>query len=147
MTPAECLSSESLRQLSLRALLGLWLLALIFLGVGTGQIMEGELRVTVRDPDGRSVAARIELVSRNPLFRTEAQADSLGQVRLLRISPGVYRLVVKSAGFEEYVDTVEIRSAVPQQKEITLKLAAVATEITVQAKVPLLDPSQPGQVM
>lgn len=109
--------------------------------------MEGELRVTVRDPDGRSVAARIELASQSPPFRTEVQADSLGQVRLLRLPPGVYRLVATSAGFEEYVDTIEIRSAVPQQKTISLTLAAVATEITVQARVPLMDPSQPGQIM
>jgi tripartite-type tricarboxylate transporter receptor subunit TctC len=54
---------------------------------------------------------------------------------------------VKSAGFAEFVETIEIRSAVPQQKEIVLKLAAVATEITVQAQVPLIDPLQPGQVM
>ena len=147
MTAAECLSSESLRRWSLQAFLGLWTLALAFVRAGSAQIMEGELRVTVRDPDGRSVAARIELASRNPPFRTEVQADSAGQVRLLRVPPGVYRLVVKSAGFEESVDTIEIRSAVPQQKEIVLKLAAVATEITVQAKVPLMDPSQPGQVM
>src|SRR4030095_7600901 len=147
MTAAECLSSKALCQWSLRALLGSWILALAFLKVAAAQIMEGELRVTVRDPGGRSVAARIELASRNPPFRTEAQADSLGQVRLLRLPPGVYRLVVTSAGFEEFVDMIEIRSAVPQQKEIVLKLAAVATEITVQAKVPLIDPLQPGQVM
>jgi hypothetical protein len=109
--------------------------------------MEGELRVIVRDPDGRSVAARIELASRNPPFRTEVQADSMGQVRLQRLPPGVYRLAATSPGFEEFVDTIEIRSAVPQQKGITLKLAPVTTEITVQAKVPLMDPSQPGQVM
>jgi hypothetical protein len=147
MTAAEYLSSKSLRRWSLQALLGLWVLALAFVTAGVAQIMEGELRVTVRDPDGRSVAARIELASRNPPFRTEVQADSLGQARLLRLPPGVYRLVVKSAGFEEFVDAIEIRSAVPQEKGITLKLEGVATEITVQAKVPLMDPSQPGQVM
>jgi hypothetical protein len=118
MTAAECLSSKSLRRWSLRALLGLWILALAFVTAGAAQIMEGELRVAVRDPDGCSVAARIELASRNPPFRTEVQADSLGQARLLRLPPGVYRLVVKSAGFEDFVNTIEIRSAVPSRKEL-----------------------------
>ena len=147
MTAAECLSSTLSRRWSLRALLGLWILAFAFVTNCVAQIMEGELRVTVRDPAGRSVAARIELASRNPHFRTEAQADSMGQVRLLRLPPGVYRLVAQSTGFEDFVDTIEIRSAVPQQKGITLTLAVVATEITVEAKLPLMDPSQPGQVM
>ena len=147
MTIPERSSSRPLRRWSQHALLGLSILVLAFLKAGVAQVMEGELRVTVRDPDGRSVAARVELASRNPPFRTEAQADPMGQVRLLRLPPGVYRLVVTSAGFEDFVDTIEIRSAVPQQKGITLKLAAVATEITVQAKVPLMDPLQPGQVM
>jgi hypothetical protein len=114
---------------------------------GAAQIMEGELRVTVLDPSGHAVAARIELAGRNPRFRTEVQADSAGQVRLLRLPQGVYRLSAKRDGFQEYVDTIEIRSAVPQQKEITLKLGAFATEITVQGTAPLLDPLQPGQVM
>jgi hypothetical protein len=114
---------------------------------GTAQIMEGELRVAIRDPSGRAVAARIELVGRNPQFRTESQADSAGQVRLPRLPSGVYRMAVRAAGFEEFVDTIEIRSAIPQLKEITLKLGPVETEITVQATAPLMDPSQPGQVM
>ena len=52
MTAAECLSSKSLRRWSLRALLGLWILALVSVRAGAAQIMEGELRVAVRDPDG-----------------------------------------------------------------------------------------------
>jgi len=109
--------------------------------------MEGELRVTVRDPSGRAVAARVELAGRNPQFLTEAHADSAGRVRLLRLPQGLYRLAVRHDGFEEFIDTVEIRSAVPQEKEVTLKIGAVATEITVQATAPLLDPSQSGLVM
>ncbi|MBK5291592.1 MAG: TonB-dependent receptor [Acidobacteriia bacterium] len=113
----------------------------------SAQIMEGELRVVVRDPAGRAVAARVELASRNPQFRTEAQADSMGRARLPRLPQGVYRLRVTHDGFEEFVDTIEIRSAVPQKKEATLKIGAIATLITVQPAAPLLDRSQPGLVM
>jgi hypothetical protein len=122
-------------------------MVLAFVSTGTAQIMEGELRLTVRDPSGRAVAARIELAGRNPQFRIEGQTDSTGQVRFVRLPTGVYRLVVKNTQFEEFIDTVEIRSAVPQQREVMLTLAAVTTEITVQAKIPLLDPLQPGLVM
>lgn len=108
--------------------------------------MEGELRVTVRDPAGGAVAARVALAGRNPQFHTEGQADSAGRVRLLRLPQGVYRMAVTHAGFEEFVDTVEIRSAVPQEKEVTLKIGVIATKITVQGAAPLLDKSQPALV-
>jgi hypothetical protein len=111
------------------------------------QIMEGELRLTVRDPAGRAVAAHVELAGRNPQFRAEARADSTGHARLRRLPQGVYRLAVTQVGFEQFVDEIEIRSAVPQEKEVTLKIGAVATEITVEAAAPLLDRAQPGLVM
>ncbi|MCW5982490.1 MAG: TonB-dependent receptor [Bryobacteraceae bacterium] len=109
--------------------------------------MEGELRITVRDQGGRAVAARAELSARNPHFRAAAQADSAGNVRLLRLPQGIYRLTVTHHGFEPFGDTIEIRSAVPQEREVILKVGAVATEITVQAIAPLLDRAQPGLVM
>ncbi|MGH9627747.1 MAG: carboxypeptidase-like regulatory domain-containing protein [Bryobacteraceae bacterium] len=103
------------------------LVAVIPITTLSAQIMEGELHVTVRDQTGRAVAARVELAGRNPQFRTEAQADSAGNVRLRRLPQGIYRLAVTHNGFETFSDTIEIRSAVPQEREITLKVGAVAT--------------------
>ena len=119
----------------------------LLLPAGPAQIMEGELRVTVHDPAGRAVAARVELAARNPQFRTETQADLAGHVRLIRLPQGVYRLAVTHDGFEPFIDTIEVRSPVPQDKHVTLKIGAVATEITVQATAPLLDHAEPGLVM
>jgi hypothetical protein len=120
---------------------------LLLIGAANAQIMEGELRLTVRDPAGNAVPARVELAGRSPQFRTGAQANSEGHARLLRLPQGIYRLSVNHDGFEEFTDTIEIRSAVPQEKHITLKIGAVATEITVEAPAPLLDRSQPLLVM
>jgi hypothetical protein len=123
-------------------------LAVLLVPAASAQVMEGELRVTVRDPAGRAVAARIELSGRNPQFLTEAQADSQGRARLRRLPPGVYRLQVTQPGFEEQSETVEIRSAVPLIRDVTLRLGAVETQITVQETAPpLLDTSQPALVM
>lgn len=113
----------------------------------SAQVMEGELRVSVRDQSGRPVAARIALSARNPLFQTTAQADVSGNARFLRLAPGVYSLTVTQAGFEALSDTVEVRSAVPVQKQVELKVSAVATEITVSAAAPLFDRAQPALVM
>jgi hypothetical protein len=60
---------------------------------------------------------------------------------------GVYRLSVTHDGFAEFSDSVEIRSAVPQDKEVTLRIGAVPSVITVEARAPLLDQAQATLVM
>jgi hypothetical protein len=119
----------------------------VLIGAASAQIMEGELHVRVRDPAGRAVAAHVEIAGQNPQFRAEAQADPTGQVRLQRLPQGVYRIAVTHPGFRDFTDTVEIRSAVPQEQVVTLKLGAISTEITIQEAAPLLDTSQPVLVM
>lgn len=112
-----------------------------------GQMMEGELRLTFRDPQGNAVPARVELDSRNPPFHAAAQANSAGVARLGRLPLGVYRLTVAQPGLRTYEETVEVRSAVPQARTITLQLEVVATTLTVTQPVPLLDRSQPALLM
>jgi hypothetical protein len=111
------------------------------------QMMEGELRLTFRDPQGNAVPARVELDSRNPPFHAAAQANSAGVARLGRLPLGVYRLTVAQPGLRTYEETVEVRSAVPQARTITLQLEVVATTLTVTQPVPLLDRSQPALLM
>jgi outer membrane cobalamin receptor len=105
--------------------------------------MEGELRISVRDPAGQPVASRIELAARNPQFFAAAQADTAGEAVLRRLPAGVYQLRIRQGGFAEFSRTVEVRSAVPQAIEITLQLGVVTSEITVEDAAPLLDPARP----
>jgi hypothetical protein len=124
------------------------LLALLTLSTaGTAQVMDGQLRVQVRDPSGQAVPARVELAGRNPQFFAEATADSAGEALLRRLPPGVHQLRVTRDGFADFTRTVEIRSSVPQTIEVTLQLGVVQSEITVRDAAPLLDPAQPSIVM
>ena len=109
--------------------------------------MEGELRVTILDPSGRGINAHVELTSRSPQFHAEAQANSEGHTRLQRLPQGVYHLTITAKGFEGFLDTVEIRSAIPQMREVRLKIGAVTTQVTVHSNSPLLDTSQPQLMM
>ncbi|MBI4471607.1 MAG: TonB-dependent receptor [Acidobacteria bacterium] len=111
------------------------------------QIMEGELRVVVRDPAGRPVEAAVEISGRNPEFRTESRTNVSGVVSLQRLPLGIYRLVVRHQGFEQIEDIVEIRSAVPVMRVLTLTLAAIRMEVAVAVAPPLVDPLQPMTVM
>ena len=73
----ECVSRALLTPLVL-------FVALVLPFEAIAQVAEGELRVTVQDPDGRPVSARVELVGRNPDFRAVADTDASGEVRLQR---------------------------------------------------------------
>ncbi len=131
---------------------GYWLrlLSIILLcsGVAVAQVTEGELRVAVLDSDGLGIAfAQVELTGRSPLFEAQAQADSDGRARLLRVPPGAYRLTVRQGGFTEFSTTVEVRSAVPRDIAITLEVAGTTTAITVTDEMPFLDVTQPAPVM
>ncbi len=109
--------------------------------------MDGRLRVSVRDSSGRAVAARIDLVGRNPEFAAAAQANAQGEATLHRIPPGVYRLRVSRPGFQDYAGRVAIRSAAPRTIEVELSIAPVRAEVTVESSAPLLDALQPSQTM
>jgi len=112
-----------------------------------GQVMEGELRVSVTDPDGRPVTAQVELIGRNPQFSFAIRADGSGLARLERLPLGAYRLLVRQSGFQDVDEAVEIRSAVPQVRDVRLRIAGVATEVTVTESAPLLDTAQPAVVL
>jgi len=121
-------------------------LAILVLPI-TAQVMEGEVRLTIRDPAGRAVAARVELSARSPRFSAESEADSEGRARLTRLLPGTYRLSVRHFGFAEFISGIEIRSAVPVEREITLSLGTITTGITIEDTAPLVDRAQPAPAM
>lgn len=123
------------------------LLILVTACAAVAQIMEGELAVAVRDPSGQAVRARVEISAQSPRFTAEAEAGADGRAVLRRLPHGVYRLSVSHPGFEPFSETVEVRSAVPQTKSVTLRVAAVAEAVTVRDAAPILDPAEPGLVM
>jgi outer membrane receptor protein involved in Fe transport len=111
------------------------------------QVMEGEVRVTVRDGSGLPVPAAVRIEGRSPRFEAGSRADADGSARLVRLPIGVYTLTVSQEGFGDYVETLEIRSAVPQDFEVTLGVETVQTAITVTSAPPLLDRAQASPVM
>jgi hypothetical protein len=125
----------------------LFVLLFVLCGAVAAQVMEGELRVRVRDPSGDAVPARAVLAGRNPQFFAESQADRAGVAVLRRLPPGVYQLRVAHDGFANFTRTVEIRSAVPQSIEVTLQIGVVTAEITVEDAAPLMDAARPAMVL
>ncbi len=122
-------------------------LSLMLAQVAAGQVMDGRLRIQIRDASERPVAATVELIGRNPQFLSRMDAGANGVATMNRIPPGVYRLSVRSAGFAEHTEPIDIRSAVPLRVEVRLRIEAASDEVTVISQPPLLDRLQPSQLM
>ena len=63
-----------------------------------------------------------------------------------RLPFGIYHVQVHKAGFAPLDELVNIRSAVPIDRKVTLGLASVETAVVVSDAQTLLDPSRTGSV-
>jgi hypothetical protein len=106
----------------------------------------GELRIEVKDPQGRPAAAEAKLVSASNQLKRDFPILAEGKYVAAELPFGVYRLTVAAEGFADWTDLVEIRSEVPVRVTVTLGVAAVNTRIEVNDGATLLDPSETATI-
>src|ERR1700723_40455 len=110
------------------------------------QSNRGELRLQVTDPSGLGVKTTVVIVSEANQYRNTLTTTEQGTLDVQRLPFGVYRLEIVQRGFLPLSETVEIRSAIPAEHTIQLKLPAVNQSVTVSAADTLIDPDQAGAV-
>ena len=110
------------------------------------QTNRGELRIKVTDPSGAGVKAIAQLVSKANQYRNTFSTTDQGELDVPRLPYGIYQLAVGHAGFAPQSQTVEIRSSLPTECTIQLKLAELNQSVTVNAADTLIDPDQAGSV-
>jgi outer membrane cobalamin receptor len=110
------------------------------------QRQRGELRIEVKDPQGRPAAATAQLVSESNQLKREFPINTDGKYLAAELPFGVYRLTVAAEGFAEWTDLVEIRSEVPVRVAVTLGMASLNTRVEVTDAATLLDPSETGTI-
>jgi hypothetical protein len=126
---------------------GILFLALPSLAVPVGaQSNAGELRLKITGPDGRPLKAAVELVSQGNDYRHTVTTDLQGTLDARRLPYGIYQLQIRLQGFAEVSQSIEIRSALPLERTIQLRLAAVSESVTVNAAGTLVDPYRAGSV-
>lgn len=104
-----------------------------------GQANRGELRLIVSDPSGAALRARVELDSRSNGYHAVLSTDAAGRVSVPALPFGAYQITVEHAGFAPYRADIEVRSALPLQHRVQLKIAAAKTEVRVLARSTLVD--------
>src|SRR5277367_3919737 len=106
----------------------------------------GELRLTVTDPAGLGLKSTVELVSQGNDYRNTFTTDDRGNLDAKRLPYGIYQVQIQVQGFAEVSESVEIRSALPLDRAIHLKVASVSESIKVSATATLIDPYRAGSV-
>jgi len=118
----------------------LWALPMV------SQSTTGELRLIVIDPAGLTIKSTIELVSQGNEYRNTFTTDDHGALDAKRLPYGIYEIRITGQGFAEDSETVEMRSAVPVDRTIRLKLDSVSASVKVTASGSLFDPYRAGSL-
>ena len=120
---------------------------LLWLAIPLGaQSNTGELRIKVTDPAGLGVKSSVQLVSEANQIRKTLLTDDVGNLVAKLLPFGVYRVEVQREGFAPFSDSVEVRSAIPAEYHVTLRIAPMSTSVTVNDADTLIDPHRSGTI-
>jgi hypothetical protein len=122
------------------------ILFLVFVGALCAQSNNGELRLKVTDPSGLGVKATVKVVSQANEYRNALTTNDQGNLDLQRLPFGTYQIEINQTGFAEASQTIDIRSSIPTDYTIQLKISSVSQSVNVNASNTLIDPDQAGSV-
>ncbi|MGA2984128.1 MAG: TonB-dependent receptor [Terriglobia bacterium] len=111
-----------------------------------GQSNRGELRLRVTDPSGLGVKTTVHIISEANQYRKALATSDQGALDVQRLPYGIYRLEIVQPGFAAASASVSIRSSLPTEHTIQLKLPTVNQSVTISAAGTLMDPDQAGAV-
>ncbi len=102
--------------------------------------------MSVVDPSNLGVKATVEITSQASQYRNTLATDNQGHAVAQRLPYGIYQVEVRGVGFASSIQSVEIRSSIPTDLAVQLKLQSVNQSIVVNAADTLIDPDQAGAV-
>jgi hypothetical protein len=111
-----------------------------------GQTTSGELHLKVTDPSGAGVKTTVQIISEANQYRNILATSDQGALDVQRLPYGIYQLEINQPGFATISESVEIRSSIPTEHAVQLKVSPVNQSVTVSAANTLIDPDQAGSV-
>ena len=97
----------------------------------------GSIEGVVKDQSGASVpGARVEITNPVSGFHRETTTDTDGNFRFTNVPFNPYHMTVTAPGFSTSTQDVEVRSTVPTNVQMNLKVGAAEQSITVEASGP-----------
>src|ERR1700692_3835888 len=110
-------------------------LALLFCAAASrAQGNAGSIEGVVKDPSGAAVAgATVEITYGVSGFQRSTSTQSDGTFRFTNVPFNTYHTVVNATGFAPYAQDIDVRSGVPVNVQLVLKVGSAATTVTVEA--------------
>jgi hypothetical protein len=105
-----------------------------------GQADTGEMRITVKDPSGLPSQGTAEVVSESNQYVREFASDEEGHIVIKRLPFGLYIVKVSNEGLAPTEQLVDIRSAIPKDLTIVLRMGSVKTTVNVNSDATLINP-------
>jgi hypothetical protein len=102
----------------------------------------GELRLVVKDGAGAAVPAAVDLVNQSTETRQNIQLPADGRYSFKNLPFGYYRLLITQPGFANFSELIELRSALPQTRDVTLNIQPIQSTVEVTEADTLLDLDQ-----
>lgn len=110
------------------------------------QSYSGELHLNVTDPSGLGLKTAVHIVSEANQYQNTLETNQQGHLDVQRLPYGIYQLEIAQPGFAAVSQPVRIRSSLPTDYTIQLKLATVNQSVKVSTSNTLIDPDQAGSV-
>jgi outer membrane receptor protein involved in Fe transport len=104
----------------------------------------GEIRIHVQDPAGRAVQAHGILIGPSGGRSRSVEGASDGSLVLSDVAVGRYQLQLTHAGFSPANIEMQVQSAKPVTRQITLRVGGPTTTVTVIASTPIGIPDIPA---
>jgi hypothetical protein len=146
MSLSRRISMGTLKKLGMKKLAIITLTLLLSALPIFGQSYTGELRLTITDPSGAGVKSTVELISDANQYRSTLTTDDQGKLDAKRLPYGIYQVQIEVPAFARVSESVDIRSALPLDRTIRLKVATVSESANVTASPTLVDPYRAGSV-
>ncbi|MGH9845259.1 MAG: TonB-dependent receptor, partial [Blastocatellia bacterium] len=103
----------------------------------SAQTPTGAIHVTVNDPAGKAIAAEGKLVNLATGVERNFETNAQGRLDLDQLPFGRYRLEVSYAGFAAQSVLLDVQTASPIVRTLTLTIASLAFNVDVIAATPL----------
>src|SRR5580658_2852738 len=98
---------------------------------------EGQIRLQVKDPSGAAMEASGKLESLAPGVQRNFQTDAQGTYTLGGLPYGRYRLEISKTGFITQSVLIDVKSATPISRTLTLALSSQTSKVDVVSATPL----------
>src|SRR5262245_19366437 len=117
--------------------------------VAAAQIGAGSLRGYVKDEQGGALpGVTVSARSESLIQPVSSVSDAEGYFRLINLPPGTYEVSAQLAGFASFKrQDIIVRAGANFQVDIAMRLASISESVTVSGASPMLEVSNPSNVL